>query len=92
MKWTLLPMHGIEEHPRFGRVYLDEDYKRTFRAAVPRGDGYHDEVRKPGARFAIRFRSREAAKMHLVKLHDAASGVSRSKAALTKLVREESQR
>jgi hypothetical protein len=68
-EWTRLALHGTEHHPVLGRVYLNQDYRKTFRAAVPRPDGYYDEVCRPGSRRAICFRSRAAAKAYLTNLH-----------------------
>ena len=76
-EWTRLP-NGCAHwtHPVYGAVYLNEDYGRTFRANPKPNCGfsYENEIRTPGTRWSKRFRSREAAMLALVKLHEAKKG------------------
>lgn len=56
--------NGTWVHRELGRVFLNEDYGRTYRA-VP--SDYRNPARNANGR-AIRFRSKDAAMAHLAKL------------------------
>ena len=65
--WVML-RSGVCRHQLYGRVVLNEDYRRTFRA-YPEPDGAVPAITSPSGR-PIGFRSREAAMAALVRLHN----------------------
>jgi len=59
--WEKLPHVAVWRHPRYGRVWLNEDHRTTFRASPMLEAGAYRAVLRNKAGNEIRFRSREAA-------------------------------
>jgi len=60
-EWQKLPHVAVWRHPRYGRVWLNEDNRNTYRASPALDAGAHRTVLRNAAGNEIRFRSRAAA-------------------------------
>jgi len=66
--WEKLPHVAVWRHPRYGRVWLNEDNRNTYRASPTlEADAYRAVLRNKVGN-EIRFRSREAAMKALINI------------------------